>query len=210
MIAAALAVAALAGGCSGTERLFGAASDADSAAQAAVGDPITNLVFGPPAKPAVTASGQPEIDCPSVDIRQGAATLTVAPPPGRDNQALGLRYQASIARTARECALAGGSVTMRVGVQGRVVLGPSGGPGKLDIPLRYAVVQEGVEPKTIATSLHRLPVIITPGQANVPFTHVAEDLAFPMPSRAELSHYVIYVGFDPQGLDERRPRRRPR
>ena len=59
------------------------------------------------------------------------------------------RYQVTIAQTARECAALGGVMTMKVGVQGRVLLGPAGGPGQVDIPLRMAVVQEGPQPKTV-------------------------------------------------------------
>ena len=40
-------------------------------------------------------------------------------------------------------------MTMKVGVEGRVLLGPAGGPGQVDIPLRMAVVQEGPAPKTV-------------------------------------------------------------
>jgi hypothetical protein len=69
--------------------------------------------------------------------------------------------------------------------------------------LRYALVREGVEPKTIWTQLHRVPIDIPPGQTNVPFMHIEEQLAFPLPSRRELAAYVIYVGFDPQGVVER-------
>ena len=58
------------------------------------------------------------------------------------------RYQVTIGQTARECAALGGVMTMKVGVQGRVLLGPAGGPGQVDIPLRMAVVQEGTNPKT--------------------------------------------------------------
>jgi len=46
------------------------------------------------------------------------------------------------------------------------------------IPLRYAVVKEGVEPKTIVTKLHRIPVTIPPGQGNVAFSHIEDDLTF--------------------------------
>jgi hypothetical protein len=104
-------------------------------------------------------------------------------------------------------------MTIRVGVQGRVALGPLGGPGQVDIPIRYAVVQEGVEPKTVDTKLRRVAVAIAPGQANVAFTDVAEDISFPVPRPNALAAYVVYVGFDPQApREERRQRqqRRPR
>ena len=93
-------------------------------------------------------------------------------------------------------------MTMKVGVQGRVLLGPAGGPGRVDVPLRVAVVEEGTNPKPIVSKLYRLAVDVPPGQTTVPFVHVEQDLTFPMPRAAALDNYVVYVGFDP------RPRRR--
>lgn len=204
-----LLLAGLGAGCSSTSSLFGSSK---ASTDASSGDTITSFVFGPPAKQGEGEPPKQDIDCPSIDIRQGASTLTVAPPT-RDPNAAGIKYQASITRTARECAISGGTMTARVGVQGRVVLGPQGGPGQLDIPIRYAVVQEGIEPKTIESKLHRIAVKIEPGQPNVAFTHVVEDLSFPVPSANALSAYVIYIGFDPNAPQERKARpqqRRPR
>ena len=107
------------------------------------------------------------------------------------------RYQVTIGQTARECAALGGVVTMRVGVQGRVLLGPAGGPGQVDVPLRLAVVQEGPEPKPIVSKFARLTVAVPPGQTAVPFVHVEQDLTFPMPRGNLIEAYVVYVGFDP-------------
>jgi hypothetical protein len=148
-----------------------------------------------------------EVDCPGVDVRQGASTLAISAP-GTETGPMTMRYQVSIAQTARECAALGGVMTMKVGIQGRVLLGPTGGPGQIDIPLRMAVVQEGAAPKTIVTRFYRLAVAVPPGQVNVPFVHVEQDLTFPLPRGAELDAYVVYVGFDPASLNQK-PERKP-
>jgi hypothetical protein len=149
------------------------------------------------------ASAQPtppsmDENCPSADIRQGASTLAIAT---KTQQATGsdLRYQLSITQLARQCALEGPEVRIRVGVQGRVIVGPAGAPNQVDVPLRYAVVREGVEPKTIVSKFRRIPVALPPGATNVSFTDIEEDLRFPMPSKAELEAYVVYIGFDAAG-----------
>lgn len=149
---------------------------------------------------AVTAA-DPNQDCPVTDIRTGAATLRLAAA-GREATSENLRYQATIARLARECSVRGPTMTVKVGVQGRVVVGPAGGPGQIDIPLRYAVVHEGPNPRTILTKLNRFPVVIGPDQTNVPFLQVEEDLTFNVTSRAHLESYVVYVGFDAAALKE--------
>jgi hypothetical protein len=159
-----------------------------------VGDPTGTL----PAPPAQTQAST-EFDCPTVDYRQGAATLTVNDSKD-ENAALSLKYQASFVKTARECDVRGDMVTIRVGVQGRVVVGPAGGPGTVTVPLRYALVREGIEPKTIWTKLFAVPVTLSSSQLNVPFTHIEEEMTVAIPSRGDLAAYVVYIGFDPEGL----------
>lgn len=154
-----------------------------------------------PTTTASAGSAGPEVPdyCPVVDVRQGAATLSVtgaAPKNPADAATMSLRYQGTIGQTARECLIASGNLTMKVGVQGRVILGPEGGPGEIEVPLRYALIQEGPEPKTIWTKLYRFPIMIGEGQASVPFTHVQEDIVVPRPKGVELENYVVYIGFD--------------
>jgi hypothetical protein len=137
-------------------------------------------------------------DCPAVEIRTGAGTSTVSGK-AADGSATEVRYQLSFTDLARQCTVSGGNMMMKVGVQGRIIVGPAGGPGQIDIPLRYAVVREGVEPKTIVTKFKRFPADVPSGQSNVAFSDVEETLSFPMPSRAELAAYMIQVGFDEIG-----------
>jgi len=155
-----------------------------------------------------TTEWKPSVDndCPTVDIRQGASTLAIAAKP-QDPTANDVRYQLSFTQLARQCALDGSMMRMRVGVQGRVIVGPAGAPNQVNVPVRYAVVQEGVEPKTIITKLRRFPVTMPPGVLNVAFTDIEEDLTFPVPSsQGALDAYVVYVGFDNAAeRDDRRP-----
>jgi len=119
-----------------------------------------------------------------------------------------LRYQGTIGRTARECRVVGKTLQMKIGVEGRIILGPAGGPGKVDVPLRFAVVREGPRPVTILTKDYRIPVTVEPGATNVPFVQIDDALTIPLPSAAELSAYVVYVGYDPEVLKKPKPRRR--
>jgi len=147
-------------------------------------------------QPASPTPSSPDIECPGVDIRTGASTLEIAAKSGQAT-AGDLRYQLSFGQTARECLVQGGVMTIKVGVQGRVILGPMGSPGQVDVPLRLAVVQEGPEPKPIVSKFARLSVAIPSGQTAVPFVHVEQDLTFPLPRGNLIEAYVVYVGFDP-------------
>ncbi len=215
-----ISLVALAGGCSSTDEILSnqppAAAPA-AARSASFADRFRNLFGGGSDSAAVAQSGAPgaaqsgaaDVTCPPTDIRQGAATLQMNAP-GAD-QALAVRYQATFARTARQCAVNAGTLSIKVGVQGRLILGPAGTPGDTTVPLRYVLVQEGIQPKTIWSKLYMVPVAIPSDQLNVPFTHVMEDMSVPMPPREELDRYVIYVGFDPQGAaQEKKPPRGPK
>jgi hypothetical protein len=142
-----------------------------------------------------------DIECPSVDVRTGAATLLIGSKPGGGEPSpLEVRYQGSIIRTARECHVNAGVMTIKVGIEGRVITGPAGGPGTVEVPLRLAVVHEGVTPKAIMSKLARIPVTIAGTVDRVTFTHIDSDISFPLPRPlADIDAYVVYVGFDPAG-----------
>jgi hypothetical protein len=158
----------------------------------------------PPPKPTTTGATSSEFDCPTVDYRQGAALYAVNEP-GSDASALNLRYQASFTQNARECFVRGTDVNIKVGVQGRIVVGPAGAPAQVEIPVRYALVREGLQAKVIWTKLFVVPVTMPPGQTYVPFLHVEEEMTVPIPSTAELEAYIVYIGFDPDGLTPAKP-----
>jgi hypothetical protein len=165
-------------------------------------------LFGGSAEPPATAApnvqmqqGPTEADgltCPDVEIRFGASTYAVGLP-GKPAVGSDLRYQASITRTARDCTVNNGQITARIGIQGRVIAGPAGSPPTVDIPIRVAVVHEAITPKTITTKAYQTSVSL--GDANnVPFSLVAEDIVYPVPTGTSGDSYVFYIGFDPQAL----------
>ncbi|HWK00688.1 MAG TPA: hypothetical protein VNR41_08285 [Xanthobacteraceae bacterium] len=179
-----LAIAAAVAGCSGDSlKNLGAATPAAGTAVAGVGGTPNN-----------------DIECPSVQVRNGASTWQ-EPAGGSTTD---LKYQASLGQMARECAIVGDTMTVKLGVEGRLLTGPKGAAGTVDVPLRVALVEEGPKPRSVWTRFYAIPVSIQPGQSGTPFTHVEDNLSFPMPASKNLDAYVIYVGFDPQGLKTRK------
>ena len=146
--------------------------------------------------PLVSNEPQQDMDCPQVAIRAGASTYAVAAP---GKQAVGndVRYQATITKMARECTKNGGEITARIGIQGRVIVGPSGAPPSIEVPLRVAVVQGGIGEKVIATKAFKTTVTMGEDES-VPFTLVADELTYPVPPPNVADSYIFYVGFDPQ------------
>ena len=153
--------------------------------------------------PAAPTEAEDDLDCPPVSIRAGASTYSVAAP---GKQAVGndLRFQATITRTARQCTKFGGDITAKIGIQGRVIAGPAGAPSTVEVPLRVAVVQGGVQEKTIATKVYRTTVTMDE-TGNVPFSLVAEELTYPVPPGTVGDSYIFYIGFDPQAIKPEPP-----
>jgi hypothetical protein len=191
-----LAVAgAVLSGCGGGS-MFGGSSDSSPS----IGSRFSQL-FGSKSQAVGETAPAPvdnELSCPPVSIRAGASTFAVAAP---GKQAVGndLRYQATITRTARDCTKNGDQIVARIGILGRVIAGPAGNPPTVEIPLRVAVVQGGVQERTIATKVYRTMVSMDE-TGNVPFSLVAEDLVYPVPPGAAGDSYIFYIGFDPQAL----------
>jgi hypothetical protein len=183
----------------------------DSDSPPSIGDRF-NQLFGSKSKAADAVGAAPvadgtELDCPVVKIRAGASTYAVAVP-GKQPVGSDLRYQATITRTARDCTRSGGQITARIGIEGRVIAGPAGAPATVEIPLRVAVVQGGVQERTIATKVYRTTVSMT--ETNVPFSLVGEDLVYSSPPGATSDSYIFYIGFDPQALTPVAPARSAR
>ena len=126
---------------------------------------------------------------------------------------MSLKYQGTFVRAARDCNVVAGQLVMKIGVEGRIIVGPAGGPGQVDVPLRIAVVDQTTSgSNTIVTKLILIPVTVSPTDNGAMFTHIEDNLTFPLPSSAELDDYIVYIGFDPIGAEasgqgETRPRK---
>ena len=81
------------------------------------------------------------------------------------------------------------------------------------VPVRIAVVHEGISPKVVASKLGRETVVVVGSVDRVNFTHIEDDVSFPLPTPiTDISSYVVYVGFDPQSAqpEKKPPARKPK
>jgi hypothetical protein len=141
--------------------------------------------------------------CPEIRVREGLE-LVRSYEPGHEDEPAYVVWQASIGDTARECLYDGqGGLTLRIGVSGRVIAGPKGGPGSsVSLPLRIAVVK--YQEATLSSELYPLSVTI-PAENSTVFNEVRE---ISLPSPGSDRDYIIYVGFDEAGrriLGEKEP-----
>lgn len=197
-----VAMSGLLAGCGGGS-MFGSSSGggAQASSSPSIGDRFGQL-FGSKSQAVGEVAPPQQADeptCPQVAIRFGASTLAVGLP-GKPASGTDLRYQASIIRTARDCTLVAGQIKARIGIQGRLIVGPAGAPPSVDVPMRIAVVKEGISPKVIFTKAVRTTVDIPTDASYADFSIVVEDVIYPVPPGDDGDSYVFYIGFDPEGL----------
>ncbi|MFG1346077.1 hypothetical protein V5F59_14375 [Xanthobacter autotrophicus DSM 431] len=187
-------------GCASGENLDGAFGAQDTGVASRPGTTSAGVVNSATTG-ALTVGAGPEAvtyDCPPVTVRTGAGSWQVTDKPGGT-----LRYQGTIGRLARECSISGGTMFVKVGIEGRVLTGEKGTPGAVKVPIRVAVVQEGPTPRTVTTKFFFVQVNVPADPGHAAFTAVEDQISFPLLKPAEMERFVIYVGFDPQGTESR-------
>ena len=177
---AALCLAAV-GGCSSTSGEGG-------------GSTLSNyLLYGGATVPPSRPTAGLEAPCPIVDVIEGGAAIRVG------------ATQISLGELARECVVnEDKSLSVKVGVEGRVLLGPGGTGGSFTAPLRINIK---VGDRVIATRSRTVAVAIPPGQAQG-FFNVVES-GFVVPNQYA-EDYEIEVGLAGGGRPAKAARRAAR
>ena len=94
------------------------------------------------ASPAEIAAASPlpaiATECPPIKVRPGAEAVYYYGS-GKIGNPKDLQYQAVIDKQSRNCVVSNGLITVKMGVVGRLMLGPAGNQTSVDLPLRFAV-----------------------------------------------------------------------
>jgi hypothetical protein len=147
-----------------------------------------------------SAPRQPEpmdpVTCPDIVILDGTAEDRVYA--SGDETNANLRYQFSINDIARDCRVNGSQLSLRVGVAGKILLGPAGSPGSFSGPVRVAVIDENKQ-EPVYSKLYQVGVEIPAGQSEGTFSLVTETFDVPYMHAKAQHDYTIKVGFDIAG-----------
>jgi len=81
---------------------------------------------------------------------------------------------------------------VKIGVVGRMLLGPNDTQKSLNLPLRFAVERNEI---AVFSQLYNIPVSVSPPSRSQEFVKVVENVAIPYLGGEDI---VIWVGFDPQ------------
>ena len=189
--AAALGLVTIVAGCAGTDG-FMASTQAGPTLTSKVGDLLsfgsTNAGPVPP-----KASREATLQCPQVEVLDGTASVRNYGSTDQTND--GVKFQYSMGEVARECTRAGNQIMIKVGVEGRVLLGPVGQPGNFNVPIRIAIRRES-DQKPAVGKLYQVPTSVAFGQTQGDFSLVSEPLAVPYVQAHADEDYTILVGFD--------------
>lgn len=134
--------------------------------------------------------------CPPIEVRGDAHVIDVYAR-NQEGDPEGLRYQATLRKWARECTHSGDTMTIKVGMVGRLVAGPAGIDGPVKLPLRIVVT--GTEKDVIASELFAIEASVTAADQTEPWSTVIDTITVPAAGAAK-----IYIGFDDKTAGKRR------
>lgn len=116
--------------------------------------------------------------------------------PGREGDALAVNYRSEITKTARECRIEAGRVSVKYGFSGRVLLGPAGKTQRVHLPV--AVFVSDTSQQRIATDSVALDVDISIEDPIAYFSHV-RTVTFAIPEGTRPGDFEVFVGFEQPG-----------
>lgn len=114
---------------------------------------------------------------------------------GQVGDGLAVIYRGEITRTARECNIRPGRITVKYGFSGRVLLGPKGKPGQVVLPVTVFVSDSKRE--RIA---HEKLEIVSNVTIEKPISYFSQVkiISFDVPPNIKPGEFEVFIGFDTQ------------
>lgn len=150
---------------------------------------------------AAKASGNETVPSPVGDIAHGCPRLSISPrggnltiyESGRAGDGLAIMHRGEITKTARECHVEPGRVTVKYGFSGRVLLGPRGRAGNITLPVNVVVTD--AKRDRIATD--RLNVATAVAVENpIGYFSAVRTVTFEIPEGTRPGEFEVFVGFE--------------
>lgn len=126
--------------------------------------------------------------CPQVQLREGTAFFNTYER-GGDGDSARIIYQASITDVTRTCNRVDGQLNITAAVAGRVITGPKGGAGNVNMPIRIAVVQGD---QVLYSKVFQHQTTMDASGAKQ-FVFTDPGISIPIPSNRNVA---IFAGFD--------------
>jgi hypothetical protein len=112
---------------------------------------------------------------------------------GRMGDGLAVVHRGEITKTARECQVDQGRVTVRYGFSGRVLLGPRGKTGEVSLPVNVFVTDSKRE--RIASDRMSVEVSVAIDRP-IGYFSTVRTVTFNIPEGSRPGEFEVFVGFD--------------
>ena len=175
--------AALLAGCS-MGGMFGGGAPANGAN-------LANASATPAAMAQAQTNALPAIatECPPIRVRTGSEAMFYYGN-GKVGDPRALQYQGVIDKSTRNCVVSNGLITVQMGVEGRVLLGPKGTQTSVNVPVRFAVERDR---QAVFSEKYQIAVAIAQPAQSGEFVKVVQNVAIPYLGGEDIT---IWVGFD--------------
>lgn len=174
--------------------MFGGGSSEPTASSGVNEEELLKAAKASSSMPGTTVTGGINPGCPNFTAKPTDNNITFYEP-GRAGDALAVMQRGEITKTARECHIGAGQVTVKYGFSGRVLLGPRGQSGTVTLPVNI-MVTDGQKQK-IASDSMKVDVAVAVDNPIGYFSAVRE-ISFPLAQGSRPGEYAVYVGFDQQ------------
>lgn len=131
-------------------------------------------------------------NCPRFSIMGRDHTLTIFEP-GRAGDGLAVMHRGELTKTARECNVEGGRVTVKYGFSGRVLLGPKGRTGNVMLPVIVQVTDSKRE--RVRQDNTRIEAAVSL-EKPIGYFSAVRTISFEVPEGSRPGEFEIQVGFD--------------
>lgn len=112
--------------------------------------------------------------------------------PGREGDGLAVMHRGEITQTKRECSVAAGQVTVRYGFSGRVLLGPRGQSGAVQLPVDVKVTDGERQEVARDTLMVSTDVAV---ENPIGYFSAVRTITFPVPQGSRAGDMEVRVGF---------------
>ncbi len=116
---------------------------------------------------------------------------------GQVGDSLAVIYRGEITRTARECQIEPGRVTVKYGFSGRVLLGPKGQAGRVTLPVNIFVTDAKRERIAADKMVVSADVSV---ESPIGYFSQVKTVTFNIPQGTRPGEYEVFVGFEQQAL----------
>lgn len=130
--------------------------------------------------------------CPKVAVWPRDNNLTIYEP-GRVGDGLAIMHRGEITKTARECQIEAGRVTIKYGFSGRILLGPRGKSGPVELPVTIYVTDAKRE--KIASDTMKVDTTVAV-ENPIGYFSAVRTVTIPVPEGARPGEFEVFVGFD--------------